>query len=107
MQLAEWQLSRWIITSAGSRRAPATKAAPKEEIEEEENNEAAPMEGVETAAEQLVKPAAKGKAVAKPAARNAAPKVCTSRDELRSESPSTGGLLGGSPWRLAERAYCM
>ncbi len=41
-----------------------------------EDDDAAPMEGVESAAEQLVKPAAKGKAAAKPAARRAATKVC-------------------------------
>ena len=80
-----------------------TKAAPKEEAEEEDD-QAAPMEGVESAAEQLVKPAAKGKAAAKPAARKVATKVCIPWEELRSESPGTGGLLGGSPCKFAERA---
>jgi len=53
----------------GARPARATKAAPKEEVGEPD--QAAPMEGVEAPAENLEKPAAKGKAAAKPAAKRA------------------------------------
>ncbi len=48
-----------------------------------EDGEAAPMEGVESAAEQLVKPAAQEKIATKPAARRAATKVCMLRHNSR------------------------
>ena len=66
------------LVCVGTRRARATKAAPKKEAASAGPDEAAPMEGVETAAGALQKPARKGKAAAKPAAKKTATKVCCS-----------------------------
>lgn len=64
---------RPLCANTGTRRDRAAKAAPNVAAEPDE---AAPMEGVESAAEALKKPAPKRKAAAKPKTIKAAPKVC-------------------------------
>ena len=66
------------LARIGTRPARARKAAPKKEAAAAGPDEAAPMDGVETAAGALEEPARKGKAAAKPAAKKTATKVCCS-----------------------------